>query len=106
MFVQDGRPGVSVICKTWIASRTTIDAPESILNQWTELELLIDYNRVGFWVDGQLVDSMALPLPFKAKAKAPLLIGAGSQNKVSDKVPNNNFKGQIRSLKIERNQPE
>jgi len=106
LFVQDGRPGVSVICKTWVASRTTIDAPESILNQWSKLELLIDYNRVGFWVDGELVDSMTLPLPFKAKAKAPLLIGAGGQKKVSEKVPNNNFKGQIRSLKIERNQPE
>jgi N-acetylglucosamine-6-sulfatase len=106
LFVQDGRPGVAVICKTWIASRTTIDGPTSILNQWTLLEVEIDYNRVTFWIDGELVDTMALPLPFKAKTKSPLIVGAGGKNKVSDAVPNNNFKGQIRSVTVQRAQPE
>ena len=105
LFVQDGRPGVSVICKTWIASRTTIDAPNSILNQWSTLEAEIDYNRVTFWVDGELIESMALPLPFKAKTKAPLIIGKGGPNKVSDAVPNNALRGLIRRVSVERNAP-
>jgi hypothetical protein len=105
LFVQDGRPGVSVICKTWIASRTTIDAPNSILNQWSTLEAEIDYNRVTFWVDGELIESMALPLPFKAKTKAPLIIGKGGSNKVSDAVPNNALKGLIRRVSVVRNAP-
>ena len=106
LFVQDGRPGVAVLCKTWIPSRTIIDGPESILNHWKTLEAEIDYNRVTFWIDGELVDTMALPLPFKAKTKAPLFIGAGAMNKVSDAVPNNHLKGQIRSVRIERRQPK
>jgi N-acetylglucosamine-6-sulfatase len=106
LFVQDGRPGVAVICKTWIASRSTLDGPDSILNKWTTLEAEIDYNRLSFWVDGELVETMALPLPFKAKTYAPLIIGAGGRNKVSEAVPNNNLRGQIRSLQIQRIQPE
>jgi N-acetylglucosamine-6-sulfatase len=106
LFVQDGRPGVAVICKTWIASRSTLDGPDSILNKWTTLEAEIDYNRLSFWVDGELVETMALPLPFKAKTYAPLIIGAGGKNKVSEAVPNNNLRGQIRSLQIQRIQPE
>lgn len=106
LFLQDGRPGISVVCKTWIRSRTTIDGPKAILGNWTTLEAEIDYNRLTFWIDGELIESMALPLPFKAKTKAPLIIGSGGPNKVSEDLPNNNLKGQIRSLKIERNQPE
>ncbi|MBT4757346.1 MAG: sulfatase-like hydrolase/transferase [Opitutae bacterium] len=105
IFVQDGRPGVAVLTKTWIASRTTIDGPDSIIGKWTKLEAEIDYNRVTFWVDGEVVDSCGLPLPFKAKTKSPLIIGAGGKHKVSDAVPNNNFKGQIRSLAIQRPKP-
>lgn len=106
IFIQDGRPGVSVICKTWIANRTTIDGPDSVLGKWTDLQAEIDYNKLRFWVDGELVNSMDLPLPFKAKTKSPLIIGAGSQNKVHAKVPNNNFEGSIRSVVVERVAPE
>jgi hypothetical protein len=105
LFIQDGRPGVSVICKTWIASRTTLDAHDSILNRWSTLEAEIDYNRVTFWLDGKLIESKGLPLPFKGQTKAPLLIGKGGPNVVSDSVPNNALKGQIRHLSIERNAP-
>jgi N-acetylglucosamine-6-sulfatase len=105
IFIQDGRPGIAIMTKTWIASRTTIDGPESVLGKWTQLKASIDYNRVTFWVDGELVDSMGLPLPFKAKTKSPLFIGKGSQNKVSDKVPNNGFRGEIRSVVVERREP-
>lgn len=102
LFVQDGRPGIAVICKTWIASRTILDAPQSILGKWTSLQARIDYNRLNFWVDGQLVERIPLPLPFKGKAKAPLIIGGSGPNKVSDKVPHHGFKGIIRTLIIER----
>lgn len=102
IFVEDGRPGIAVMCKTWVASRSIIDGKQSILDEWTELEALIDYNRLSFWVNGELVERLALPLPFKAKAKAPLIIGAGSANKVSEDVPNNRFKGEIRSLLVKR----
>lgn len=106
LFVQDGRPGISVICKTWVANRTTIDGPESILDTWTKLEAEIDYNRLRFWVDGELIDVMTLPLPFKAKTNAPLIIGAGGKHRVNDKVPHNPFKGVLRSFRIERHPPE
>jgi N-acetylglucosamine-6-sulfatase len=106
LFVQDGRPGISVICKTWIASRTTIDAPKSIHGKWTQLEAEIDYNKVRFWVDGKLIETLDLPLPFKAKTKSPLIIGAGSQNKVYEKLPNKGFKGSIRALSVERISPK
>ncbi len=106
LFVQDGRPGISVICKTWVANRTTIDGPESILDTWTKLEAEIDYNRLRFWVDGELIDVMMLPLPFKAKTNAPLIVGAGGKHRVNDKVPHNPFKGVLRSFRIERHPPE
>jgi len=31
VFVQNGRPGFSVLCKSWIATHTTIDGSEGIL---------------------------------------------------------------------------
>lgn len=75
-------------------------------NEWTKLEAEIDYNRLRFWVDGELVEVMTLPLPFKAKTHAPLIVGAGGQHRVNDKVPHNPFKGAVRSFRIERHQPE
>ncbi|MEO0510968.1 MAG: sulfatase-like hydrolase/transferase [Verrucomicrobiota bacterium] len=102
LFIEDGRPGIAVLCKTWIRSRTIIDGPEVEMGQWVKLEAEIDYNRVSFWMNGELIDTMTLPLPFKAKTKAPLLVGAGGSNKVSDEVPNNYFKGQIRGLTVRR----
>jgi hypothetical protein len=75
------------------------------LNRWSTLEAEIDYNRVTFWLDGKLIESKGLPLPFKGQTKAPLLIGKGGPNVVSDSVPNNALKGQIRHVSIERNAP-
>lgn len=102
LFVQDGRPGISVKCKTWIASHSTIDAPQLIFDEWTRLEAEIDYNRLSFWVDGELVETMALPLPFKAKTKAPLLVGKVGKNIVEESIPSEGFSGFIRRLSIER----
>lgn len=102
LFVEDGRPGIAVICKTWIASRTILDAPQAILGKWTVLEARIDYNRLDFWVDGQLVERIALPLPFKGKVQAPLIIGGSGPNKVSENVPNQGFKGRISRLVVAR----
>jgi hypothetical protein len=52
-----------------------------------------------------LIETLDLPLPFKAKTKSPLIIGAGSQNKVYEKLPNKGFKGSIRALSVERISP-
>jgi len=102
IFVQDGRPGIAILCKTWINSITIIDAPDSALGKWTSLQASIDYNRVIFKVDGKVIESRPLPQPFKNRTNKPLIIGGAGQNPVSDDVPNNPFKGQIRKLTIQR----
>lgn len=102
IFVQGGRPGIAVICKTWIALRTIIDAPESALGKWTHIQASIDYNRVTFKVDGKLVESRPLPQPFKGRTHKPLIIGGAAANPVSEDVPHNRFRGEIRKLTVQR----
>jgi N-acetylglucosamine-6-sulfatase len=102
IFVQDGRPGIAVLCKSWIALHTVIDAPESAIGKWTHIQAVIDYNRVIFKVDGKVVESRPLPQPFKGRTQAPLFIGGGGKNTVSDEVPNNPFTGEIRHLTVQR----
>jgi len=102
IFVQNGRPGIATLCKTWIKSITVIDGPESILGKWTNLQATIDYNRVIFNVDGKLIESRSLPQPFKGRTHKPLIIGGNGPNPVSPDVPQNHFKGKIRKLTIQR----
>lgn len=104
IFVQDGRPGIAVLCKTWIATRTTIDAPGSILGKWAELKAVIDYNRLIFAVDGIVVDSVALPQPFKHATERPLIIGASGAQVVNKEVPHNPLVGEIRRVALCREQ--
>lgn len=102
LFVQDGRPGIAVLCRTWIASTTTIDGPQSILGQWTRLQADIDYNRVTFFVDGVEVDSVPLPQPFKAPTRSPLILGAPGRHEVVPGTPNDPFVGEIRRVTVNR----
>ena len=102
IFVQDGRPGIAVLCRTWIATRTTIDAPDSILGKWTQLKAVIDYNRLIFSVDGEVVDSVPLPQPFKYATGRPLIIGAGGAQVVNQKVPHNPLVGAVKEVVIKR----
>jgi hypothetical protein len=102
IFVQDGRPGIAVLCKTWIALHTVIDAPESVIGKKTNIQASIDYNRVIFKVDGKLIESRPLPQPFKGRIGQPLIIGGAGEHPVSDKVPNNPFTGEIHTLTIQR----
>lgn len=102
LFVQDGRPGISILCKTWIASQTTIDAKESIHNEWTDIKATIDYNRVTFYIDGIEVDSVALPQPFKRPTNKPLIIGSVGKHTVNDGIPQKPFNGSIRYIRITR----
>lgn len=104
LFIQDGRPGVAVHCKTWIDTTTTIDAPESVIGKWSHLQVLIDYNRLTFLVDGILAESVSLPLPFKGSPKAPLMIGAPGTHPVVEGVPDKPFVGSIRRLTLQRGQ--
>lgn len=106
LFVQDGRPGVSVHCKTWIDTSTTIDGPASVLGQWVRLEVGIDYNRLTFLIDGTLVDSISLPLPFKGSPRTPLMIGAPSAFPVAPGLPKEPFSGSVRSFTLSRPAPE
>ena len=62
----------------------------------------IDYNRIVFSVDGKVIESRALPQPFKGLTKAPLIIGSVGKHTVSDAVPHSPFAGEIRSIKINR----
>ncbi|MGI9496059.1 MAG: sulfatase-like hydrolase/transferase [Mariniblastus sp.] len=102
LFVQDGRPGIATLCKTWIALNTTLDAAESILGKWTHLKVRIDYNRLTFWVNEELIESRALPQPFKGRTNAPLIVGGVGDHKVSEKVPHYGFQGQLRELQVKR----
>lgn len=102
IFVQDGRPGVAVHCKTWIDSTTTIDAPDSILGDWAHLQVLIDYNRLVLMVDGIVAQSVALPLPFKGSPKTPLIIGSNGTHPVVGGIPDNPFRGEIRRFTLQR----
>lgn len=104
IFVQDGRPGVAVHCKTWIDTTTTIDGPESILGKWTHLQVLIDYNRLTFLVDGIVAESISLPLPFKGSPKTPLVIGGKGSHPVVEGIPDHPFSGAIRRFTLQRDQ--
>jgi len=102
VFVQDGRPGVAVHCKTWIDTTTVVDGPASILGKWTELRVLIDYNRVVLVVDGKVAESVSLPLPFTGSPKTPLVIGGPGDHPVVAGVPDRPFTGQLKRFTIQR----
>lgn len=106
LFVQDGRPGLSVLCKSWIATHTTLDAQPNILGKWTRLKADIDYNRVIFTVDDRVIESRALPQPFKYKTKSPLIVGSIGQYPIADNIPHTPFQGEVRSVRIQRERPE
>ena len=102
IYIENGRPGITVLCKTWIDSRTTIDAPDSIIGKWSTIQAQIDYNRVKFVVDGKLIENRPLPQPFKGETGSPLIIGADGPNRVYDAVPDNPLKGTVRKVTLQR----
>lgn len=102
IFIQDGRPGVSVLCRTWIDTTTTIDGPESILGKWANLQVQIDYNRLTFLVDGIVAERVSLPLPFRGSPRSPLMIGSNGPNPVVEGVPDHPFSGAIRRFTLQR----
>ncbi|WP_415909615.1 sulfatase-like hydrolase/transferase [Oleiharenicola sp. Vm1] len=102
VFVQDGRPGVAVHCKTWIDTTTVVDGPASILGKWTDLRVLIDYNRLVLLVNGAVAESVSLPLPFSGSPKTPLLIGQSGPHPVVAGVPDKPFAGEIKRFTIQR----
>lgn len=102
MFVQDGRPGVSTKCHTWITSHTTIDADESIMGKWVKLKAVIHYNRLRFFLDGELIDDVYLPLPFKGKTLSKIFVGKPARFTVLNRLPERPFKGMVRSIEISR----
>ncbi len=102
IFIQDGRPGVSVLCRTWIDTTTTIDGPESILGKWTHLQVQIDYNRLTFLVDGIVAERVSLPMPFRGSPRSPLMIGSNGPNPVVEGVPDHPFSGAIRRFTLQR----
>ncbi|HEY0864455.1 MAG TPA: sulfatase-like hydrolase/transferase [Lacunisphaera sp.] len=102
LFVQDGRPGFAVQCKGWVDTTTVIDAPESVIGKWTEMEALIDYNRITLAIDGRVVESVSLPQPFKGSVRAPLVVGNIGEFPVVEGVPHQAFTGSIRRLTLSR----
>ena len=102
IYIENGQPGITVLCHTWVDSRTTIDAPDSILGKWSTIQAQIDYNRVKFVVDGKLIESRPLPQPFKGDSRSPLIIGAAGPHPVYDAVPNNPLKGTVRRVILQR----
>jgi N-acetylglucosamine-6-sulfatase len=102
VFIQDGRPGVAVHCKSWVDTTTVVDGPASILGKWTDLRVLIDYNRLVLVVDGVVAESVSLPLPFSGSPKTPLLIGKNGDHAVVAGVPDKPFAGSIKRFTIQR----
>lgn len=102
LFVEEGRPGVSTLAKTWVATTTTIDAVDTVIGEWAHVEILIDYNRLSMWLNGELVDTMALPLPLKHYTHKPLLIGSGNTIDGFGDLPKNGFEGKIKNFSISR----
>lgn len=102
LFVQDGRPGLAVQAKTWVDTTTVIDAPESVLGKWTDIEALIDYNRIALVIDGRVVETVSLPQPYRGAIRAPLIIGGVADNPVVDGVPDKPFAGAIRRVVLSR----
>ncbi len=102
LFVQDGRPGLAVQCKTWVDTTTVIDAPESVIGKWTELEALIDYNRIALVVDGRVVETVSLPQPYKGMLRVPFVIGNTGNTPVAAGVPDSAFAGGIRRVTLTR----
>jgi N-acetylglucosamine-6-sulfatase len=105
LFVQDGRPGVAVHCKTWIDTTTVIDAPDSILGKWTRLQVSIDYNHLQLKVDGKVVEQVSLPLPFKGSPKTPLVLGNKGRHPVAKGIPDHALAGSIRYYRLTRGNP-
>lgn len=106
VFIQDGRPGVSVRCTTWIATTTTIDAPQLVLGEWTHLQVLIDYNRLTFLVNGVVAETLPMPMPLKVSPKAPLVIGASDGSIVAESVSMEPIKAEIRRVTVQRSRFE
>jgi N-acetylglucosamine-6-sulfatase len=104
IFIEDGRPGVAVHCKTWVDTTTTLDAPDSIIGEWTDLGVLIDYNRLSLTVNGKEVESISLPLPFKGSPKTPLVIGAAGSHPVVKGLTDEAFAGEISRFTLKRGQ--
>ena len=102
VFVQDGRVGVAVHCNTWIDTTTVIDAPMPRLGEWTHVEVLIDYNQLKLFLDGEIVERVSLPLPFKGTPKTPLVVGNIAAHPVVAGVPDVPFKGSIRHFSLAR----
>lgn len=102
VFIQDGRPGVAVHCKTWIDTTTVVDGPASVLGKWTRLQVLIDYNRLVLLVDGKVADSVSLPLPFIGSPQTPLVIGSNGEHPVAEGLPDQPFAGQIKHFTLQR----
>lgn len=102
LFVQDGRPGLAVQVKTWVDTTTVIDGPESVLGKWTEVEALIDFNRIALVIDGRVVETVSLPQPYRGAIRAPLVIGDVGENRVVASVPHDAFAGSIRRLTLSR----
>lgn len=105
IFVQDGRPGLAVQCRTWVNTTTVIDGPVSVLGKWTEIEALIDYNRIALVIDGRVAETVSLPQPFKGSPRNPLIIGNTGNQAVAEGVPDEAFTGSIRRLTLSRGLP-
>jgi hypothetical protein len=102
IFVQDGRPGFAVQCRTWVDTTTTLDGSDSIIGKWTELEALIDFNRIAFVVNGRVVETMSIPQPYKGSPRVPFIIGNVGEQIISADVPHEAFTGSIRNLTLSR----
>jgi hypothetical protein len=85
-----------------VNTTTVIDAPEPAIGQWTDLEALIDYNRIALVINGRVVESVSLPQPFKGTPRSPLVIGNAGATPVVEGVPDTAFQGEIRRFTLSR----
>ena len=101
-FVEDSRPVVTVRVKTWTTTTTTIDGPKLTPGEWTDVQIVVDYNRLAMSVNDDLAEEIQLPLPFKRPTKFPMVVGGPSEVLASQECPSSPMRGLVRHLRIRR----
>lgn len=106
LFIQDGKPGVTVFRKTWIGSHSTLDGKERIMGRWAHLRVILDWNRFRLEVDGELAAEMALPMAYETESPSSLIVGASAEPDVFVETPTNRFVGKMRQFVFAREKVE
>ena len=102
IFVEEQRPVVTLRISSWVTITTTIDGPTLSPGSWTNVRVCVDYNQLSMAVNGEPVETVALPLPFKKPTKGALVLGGPSDTPASKDCLSEPFTGRVRYLQVRR----